>query len=194
VAASGPLPEFLAGAFDADALVRDGSTIVVLDPDGKILWTNPAWERFARENGGHDLERFASYYAGIGPVLRGFYESAFANALLTGAVYVQEYECSSPDVFRKFHLQAMPVAGKGLLLTHSLLVERPHEHQQAPAAAAPPDRYRGANGIVVQCSNCRRVRRAGEEVWDWVRDWVAASPPNTSHGICAPCLGFYWGQ
>jgi hypothetical protein len=37
------------------------------------------------------------------------------------------------------------------------------------------------------------VRRRDTAVWDWVRAWAETSPLDTSHGICKPCIGYYWG-
>lgn len=63
---------------------------------------------------------------------------------------------------------------------------------EAPSQASHA-RYGDANGLVAQCSNCRKVRRADHSAWDWVPDWVKQSPGRTTHGICEVCVGFYWG-
>ncbi|MDQ3034620.1 MAG: hypothetical protein M3Y87_19580 [Myxococcota bacterium] len=54
--------------------------------------------------------------------------------------------------------------------------------------------YRDPNGMLVQCSHCRRVRRGDPSVtaWDWVPEYVARPQPRTSHGLCAVCLDFYY--
>ena len=187
------IPSFLADRFDVKALEADASTLVALDPGATILWVNPAWERFARANDGAQvLVRFcpsASYFDGISPPLRAFYEQGLGGALSTDNVFQHDYECSSPDAFRLFHMRALPIASKGLLVEHSLVVDRPHDRPEAPALE---ELYRDANGLVVMCSNCRRVRRAHSAGWDWVPAWVRKLPPRTSHGICDACVGFYF--
>jgi hypothetical protein len=193
--AQAPMPPIVAEVFGADSLEGDPSTVVAIDSRGTILWTNAAWDSFARDNGGTlVLERFrpgSSYFEGISGSLRGFYERAFRSALGSGTVFEQEYECSSPDVFRLMHLRALPIPGGALLLEHSLVAERAHEGVSENAIEA---RYRNGGGMIVQCSNCRRFRRADDTAWDWVRPWVIAMPRNTSHGVCTTCADFYYGR
>jgi len=178
-----------------DALERDPSTVVAIDPHGRILWTNAAWDRFARSNGGAlVLERFgpgSSYFEGISGPLRGYYEDAFRSALRSGTVFEQEYECSSPDVFRLMHLRALPIPAGALLLQHSLVAEGAHQRASEEELEA---RYRNDNGVMVQCSNCRRFRRSDGTTWDWVRPWVVEMPADTSHGLCTTCVDFYYGR
>ena len=55
--------------------------------------------------------------------------------------------------------------------------------------------YRSAEGVLVQCCHCRRVRRIEEPmVWDWVPAWLTAGPEGTSHGLCEPCVGFHYSK
>jgi len=187
------LPPLLAG-FDAKRLSEDPSTLVALDEDNVIVWVNSGWERFARENGGECvLARFgpgASYLSGIDPLLRGFFKTAFGNALVTGDRFELDYECSSTRSYRQFHMAALPLGGRGLLLVHSRLVEDALQREASRLASAA---YRGSTGSVVQCANCRRVRRADGSAWDWVPAWVERSPEQASHGICPSCRGYYWG-
>jgi PAS domain-containing protein len=184
-------PPFLAAAFDADELEQLASSIAVIDMPGSILWVNPAWERFARENGAVvRIDGHGAYLNAISDPLRSFYRSAFANALVTGDPFEQDYECSSPEKRRLFHLRALPIEGHALLVEHSLLVEE--AHGDAAHAAAEAD-YLTDKGLILQCSNCRRVRRATASAWDRVPAWVAKSHPRTSHVICPSCVAFYWG-
>ncbi|HSO36939.1 MAG TPA: hypothetical protein VLT33_30655 [Labilithrix sp.] len=167
---------------------------MALGPNGTILWVNEGWREFARANGGPDIAtKFGpgtSYFDPIAPPLRSFYEDALQNALLTGEPFEQDYECSSPDTFRLHHLRALPFGTQGLLLEHSLLVEHPAEHPDAPAITA---RYTNEHGQILQCANCRRARRVEGGSWDWVRPWVRETPGNASHGICSACMDYYWG-
>ncbi len=186
-------PRAVLGDLDRPLLDEDPSVIVALDPAWTILWTNAAWGRFAAENEGAEIARRfgpgASYLAGVSGELRDYYERAFRRAFTTGEPFVQDYECSSPGVYRRVRMRALPL-GDGLLLEHARLVEHPHDAPPSPAIEA---RYRSAHGLVSQCSNCRRVRRVDDGSWDWVPAWVARPPHATSHGICPSCFGFYWG-
>lgn len=189
------IPAFVSEAFDVEALRADAATHVVIDPRGTILWVNEAWHQFARANGGQDIPtrfgRGASYLEPIADAIRGFFETAFSWALTTGKPFEHDYECSSPDLFRRFHMRALPVRGQGLVLEHSLVVEQAHDR----VAVVPDDSVHvGTDGFVRQCAHCRRVARASGAVWDWIPSWVRKPPPKTSHGLCSSCLAFYWQQ
>lgn len=185
------VPAFLRN-FELTRLARDTSTVIALGSDYRIQWVNPGWERFAGENGGDAIRRRfgvgASYLGGIGGPLRHYYQGAFDNALLTGEPFELDYECSSADVFRRFRMLTLPIGGEGLLVVHSGVVEHPHGREGCEALE---DAYRLPGGILVQCANCRRSRRR-DGSWDWVPQWVTVVPPQTSHGLCASCRGFYW--
>jgi hypothetical protein len=183
----------LGGRFDLLDLEVDPSTYVAIDPAGVILWHNRAWTDFALANGGADVPaRFgpgASYVGAIPDVLRGFFERAFAESLASGRPFEHDYECSSDQLFRTFHLRAMPVRERGLMLEHALRVEKAHE---GPGEEHHATRYVASDGLVHQCAHCRRVRRAGKETWDWVPAWTRSPPRHASHGLCKACYGFYW--
>jgi hypothetical protein len=187
---SRPFPDFLEPAFDAGSLDALESTVVVVDPSGQILWVNHAWDRFARENGGGELTGRGSYLDAISAPLREFYRAVFDKALASGEVFDQDYECSSPDKRRVYHFRVLPIARRGLLLEHSLVASTDHTW---PVAEALESRYVGANGRILQCSHCARVRAIETQSWDWVPAWVAQKDPRSSHVICPSCVGFHWG-
>lgn len=184
----------LLSSLELTQLERETSSLIALDSNYAIQWVNPSWERFARENSGEAIPRRfgigTSYLDGIEGPLRHYYRSAFENALLTGEAFELDYECSSADVFRRFHMLALPLGREGLLVAHSRIVEQPHDRE---AHEALEQAYRLPAGMIVQCANCRRVRRKDGSSWDWVPAWVTVVPPQTSHGVCASCRGFYWG-
>ena len=107
-------------------------------------------------------------------------------ALSEGNPWSHEYECSSPDQFRKFHMIVYPLKdGRGGLVVNSLVIEKPHDPKHRPAHAAELGCYTDEHGSLHQCMHCRRARRnTALDQWDWVPAWVAQSPPNTSHGLC----------
>jgi hypothetical protein len=180
------LPEELRG-YDEKALSEDLGTLVAIREDGTILWHNASWVGFARDNGGDDVAaRFgigASYFEGISGALREFYERVVHACDVTHE--------PSPTRQRTFRMRVLPVKDHVLLVSHSLVVERPHE--ASSEATLVEDAYRGAGGIVTMCSNCRRTRRADAAGWDWVPQWVAHRPERVSHGICPLCRGYYYG-
>jgi len=187
-------PSFLRSAFDLRTLDSDPATFAALDPSGTILWTNRAWRAFAADNGGDEALRAGavgtSYVGAIGAEVGPFYARAFAEALASGRPFTQEYACPSAELYRRFRLRALPIGGEGLLVEHRLLVERPHE---GPAAEAVDARYRNEHGFLVQCAECRCVRRRDWSTWDFVPSWVARPPGEASHTICPVCAGFYFG-
>lgn len=67
---------------------------------------------------------------------------------------------------------------------------RQHDHAAEDAVEA---RYLGADGMILQCSHCRRVRGPSPHAWDWIPRFVALPHPNTSHVICPSCVGL-WGR
>jgi hypothetical protein len=189
-----PLPAGFARHFDAAGLSARDSTVIAIDPRGRIVWLNPGWYEFASRNGGQQvIERFglgACYLDGISGSLRDLFERALRRSLATREPFEHSYECSSASLHRLHRLRVLPVVGAGFLLEHSQICELPSS--EVPALALPA-RYVDEHGLVAQCSNCRKVRRADRSAWDWVPEWVAQSPSGTTHGICEVCVGFYWG-
>lgn len=183
------------GRFRVDDLDRDASSIVGLWPDLTIAYQNEGWRAFALANGGADvLERWplgASITSAISGPLRGYYEAMFRRALAQRSALAHPYLCSSETVERALHMTAYPLDGRGLLLVHSLRVEVPRDE---PAEVADDARYRRADGVIAQCSCCRRTRRADVEApqWDWVPGLVSARASGVSHGLCQPCADFYY--
>lgn len=170
-------------------LERTDNVSYVLSDELLVLLTNPAWRRFARDNGGDRVENGHGMLLldVIAEPLRAFYREGFATARRTGEPWQHDYECSSPSVFRKFRMIVYPY-DRGFVVTHAPLVEQPHrERGRGPSHAYERD------GVITMCAHCRRVRRAGEvERWDWVPDYVAARPANLSHGLCPPCYRYHY--
>lgn len=189
-----PLPREIARRFDAASLEHDPASIAVIGSDGVILWVNSAWDAFARDNGApaasSDYCVGTRYLDAISGTLRPWFEQRLRECLDSGVPFDLEYECSSADVFRAFYLRALPV-GSLVLLTHSLRHARPHTREPKPPIES---LYRAPNGLLLQCSNCRRYRQVDGGSWDWVPTWVEHEPPRVSHGICAVCTGFYYGD
>ncbi|MCX5748299.1 MAG: PAS domain-containing protein [Proteobacteria bacterium] len=187
-----PFPAFLEPTFSAEMLARVDSTIAVLDAAGIIVWVNPAWEDVERPHRILSLVNTA-YLDGIAGPLRAYFEEVLTEAMTTGEIYEQTYDCSSPTTIRPYQMRVLPFPPHGMMIEHT-----PIAGAATPAPADPEDpsdtRFLTPAGLIVQCSNCRRIRdpNVDSERWVWVSRWVARSHPRTSHGICTPCLGFYW--
>jgi hypothetical protein len=188
---SGAIPDFLASVYRQANLERTGTTLAALDVRANLLWVNEDWYRFARENGcDFVLARYPSYLDGITGDLRTDYRDVLANVVATGAVFEQDYECSTADAIRHYRMRVLPFLPDGLLVEHTPIAS----HAAPPGEQALEEHYLDEHRLITQCSNCRRVRRpgSGAESWVWVPAWVTRSHPRTRHGVCTPCLGYYW--
>ncbi|SNB46229.1 hypothetical protein [Geobacter sp. DSM 9736] len=182
--------------FNLETLEKDPHSIYGLGEDMTLHYLNPGWFRFAEENGGEPAisERFkigTSILDAISGPLKDFYHQAFRIPLQTGEVWNHDYECSSSETLRVFHLSAYPLHNrKGLVVVNSLIREQPHDRK---AFNPMYELYTQKSGMISQCSNCRRVQRPSEpEVWDWVPAWVQRMPANVSHDLCLICYEYYY--
>jgi len=188
--------------FDLVALDQHDGSVIGVDEDLRIGFLNSGWFRFAAQNGGEPAisERWglgASLWAAIPVPLHGFFRNLFTTAFESDRVdalhpLLHDYECSSPEHYRRFTLSLYPLReNKGFLLVNSLRVETPWGAEAGfpPQGAAA---YRAKDGMIRQCANCRRVKAAGEEQWHYVAEWIRSSPTKTSHGLCPVCLDYYY--
>lgn len=194
----------LLSGFDREALETHPGSICGLWRDLRIAYVNPAWRRFAEENGGRPgiADAWgvgACYMAAVPDVLRPRLEHLFERAVEGGGDAMRpaalDYECSSARIFRMFHMDVYPLPGRrGYLVVNSLVVEEPHDPRRR--APRPPDRaaYLDAGGLIQQCSHCRRVRHPEEGRWDWIPAWVEAPPDATSHSICRVCFDYFYPE
>ena len=177
--------------------VEDGTSVIFcLNPDLIITYCNPAWDRFAVQNGGQALCR--PYPIGrcildsISGPDRDYFAKRFRETLNQSEPWERDYECSTADVYRKMRMRVLPMqAVRALIVINSLLVEHPH---QIAATAPLEEAYRTEHGLIVMCANCRRTRRIDPnvQIWDWVPRFVQDMPLNITHGICASCREFYY--
>lgn len=169
------------------ALAATANVTYIVSGDWRVVRVNDAWHSFARDNGGGPWREGGSLLDVIPPALLPFYEAGFARARESGQRWEHDYECSSPDLFRKFRMLAYPY-GDSLLVTHSLLIETPH-----PAALFRASNAYERDGFITMCAHCRRVLAVGgRERWDWVPDYLRRQQPNTSHGLCTGCYTYYY--
>lgn len=187
-----------AAGFHVASLEADHSIIYLLGPDLRIVYCNRAWDEFASLNGGIGLNRESvlgkSVLDVIAEPLRPFFANGFAQAQKQLRPWEHDYECSSPEVFRLFHMRVLPLANSYLLVENSLKVERPHgsERPAMPSYQAP---YLNEHGILTMCAHCRRTRRidTGEvPIWDWVPAFLTEPPGRVSHGLCRNCRSYFY--
>lgn len=162
-----------------------------------ICYCNPAWDRFAGENGGGTNvlannvmhKPFLQY---VPCELRGNFETLFFKSRALGRPQAQDYECSSAQTFRLYRMQIYPLQpGSGFAVVNSLRVAHPHTR-----FAHEPDeaQYLHDDGLMRMCANCRRTRRVDDPAaWDWVPDFVEHPRKNVSHSVCPFCAEYYYG-
>ncbi len=191
-------PQFLEG-FDAKELENLGNPVFAVDGDLTMVYANPAYFDFARHNGAGP--GFAARW-GIGcnimeaiPAdLRSYFRKMYSLCFEQKLPREHQYECSSPEHFRLFNQRVYPLGERsGLVVLNSLVTEVRHDPVARPPQAADPAVYRDVRGLVHQCVHCRRIlRQEGTLEWDWVPAWVAAPPPEVTHGFCPVCLDYYY--
>jgi hypothetical protein len=181
---------------------------LLLDREGVILFANEAWDRFARENGGGERvaaaalvgTRWFDHIAGEEP--RRLHKLLFERAArrlgpAAGGGVVQLNEANTPALARLVATHLEPVIGPGDQLTgvaviHRTVRELPLE-EVYPLASGEESRWRGEDGLVEQCSCCRRVRRPeSPEEWDLVPGLVAEPPQQARFGYCALCMELHY--
>ncbi len=168
----------------------------ILDSDLRFVYCNPAWDKFAVENGGPQLAGGrvigAELFSCVPPVLRVFYSGIFAQVRRSALVWRHVYECSSPERYRTFRMLIHVLASHWLLVTNSLVVERAHSH---PVEADPghPEIYANEHGLISMCAHCRcSQRRDKPEQWDFVPAHFKLRPSTISHALCPVCRVYFY--
>lgn len=184
-------------------LERHAGTIYALNPEFRLAYFNPYWLRFVRENQAADyllspgclgLEIMAVIPEVLQPFYRSIYQAVTLETKQATQPFQFEYECSSPQVFRKFLMTLYPMEG-GLLVVNSLVVEEPYAATGRPIEKPDFKIYLAANGMIYQCSHCRRFQHQADPArWDWVPEWVAKMPAGISHTICNTCFGYFYSS
>jgi hypothetical protein len=175
----------------------------VLDPEGSIVCVNEAWDRIAAASKGPLAAevvgtRWSDHIEGA--ELRAWYEALLERVLHGGAGESHRCDCNTPDRYRLFSSRFEPLRARrsaekvGVLILTSLIEEAPIGERYRLGT---PDelRYLDPDGLVRQCSGCRRVRVTGPSppVWELVPEYVATPPPDVSHGLCKLCREIHYG-
>ena len=191
-------PEKLKGV-DFQTLEADPSTIFALSKKLELSYLNPAWFSFAKANHGEPImsKRYplgTNISIAMSEPFKDFYFNIYRDILKTGTVWEHDYECSTPETYRVFHETAYPLHDReGIRVVSSLLLEK--EHADTERASMPPveQNYRQPNGLITQCSYCRRFQRSvAPVIWDWVPDWIRLPPHKISHSLCRICFDYYF--
>jgi hypothetical protein len=192
-------PRVLDGTnFTEAALEVDRSVVFVLDADLRIVYCNQAWDVFARENNGYGNTRASvlgtSWIGVIPEPLKKFYADGVAEIHRSGMAWEHDFECSSPDSYRRLHMRVLPLPEFHLLFQSSQRVEK--TQSQDLDADAENFTYVNQFGVVTMCAHCRRARRADPDqhkFWDFVPRLVRKSPDSVSHGLCPKCCAYFYG-
>ncbi len=166
----------------------------VLDPGLNLVFRNPAWDHFARENGAPELAADSIIGTNLQNVIDDslwtFYLEAFNKVTKEQRVWELVYECSSPELFRKFLMRVHPIEPDGwLLLTHNILVEREH----TPSEHGPIEHYLDDRGQIRMCVHCRCSKRVTlPDSWDFVPGHLDRTLGNVTHGLCPICKSYFY--
>lgn len=187
-------------------LAREANSACLLDVRGIIRFVNPAWDRFARENGGVP-GALGSAVLGttfldhvVGDEVREHHakilERALAGQGWSGVV--QLGECNSPTEARlvasRFErvLSGSKEDPVGIAAVYTILTARPLAEVH-PTVEAEEAAYRGPNGLLVQCACCRRVQCAADpDRWDLLPRLIESPARMVTHGLCDLCVQLYY--
>jgi len=195
--------EELIGASRLESLNSHPSTVYGLDSELNIAYLNPAWFKFSEENGNNifvdnEWSLGRNIFDAIPDVLEPFYRDLFQSALNEKEppeISQQfEYECSSPELYRRFSMHLYPVGVDGVVVVHSLCIEELYKLPSANGVITlDEDDYIDKEGMIHQCANCRRLQNLNDkERWDWVPKYIKEPHSKTSHGVCVPCMHHYY--
>ncbi len=189
----------------ASALDFETNVVVVLDAQGIVRFLNRAWTESARRDCAQGClpeevlgRRYLDFVTGD---LKPYFAAAFERAGRLGpglASVWLESECSTPETFRKLttrisllRMEGQGKRGVGYIVHNELRALGPmaERHRLVEASA---DSLRDAEGILRQCSCCRRVRQPKTGRWAMCVSLLTAPAQLTSHGLCELCLGTYY--
>ncbi len=145
----------------------------VVDGNLTVQYCNRAWDRFALENGAPELTGKATVGLDLRRVIADdllpFYVRGFEHAEQQGTVWECAYECSSPELFRKFQMRipSCPAPWRSLV-TNTLVIER-HRTEVMTGGLGSLGGYVDIHDQITMCCHCRNSRRANQpEHWDFV--------------------------
>jgi len=198
-------PEFAAliGELRLKSLNSHPSSVYGIDSEFNISYLNPAWFNFAKENGNNIFNSNEwllgrNIFDSIPDELESFYKVLFESSLkIIKSPLISEqleYECSSPELYRRFSMHLYPMRKDGIVVVNSLVIEESNTSSPINGLLKLNEKdYIDKDGIVHQCANCRRIHNVkNTEQWDWIPKFIDKPYPKTSHSICSPCMHHYY--
>ncbi len=167
----------------------------LLDRELRFVDCNPAWDKFAAENGGHGMTR--PEVSGrlildfIPDVLRAFYVHKYWQAERSNGPTEFDYNCSSPEKIRLFRMKMIPQE-EGLLIVNHLRLE---EECNVTSPLNPEERemYVARDGFTTMCANCRKTKRRNDDAtWIWIPEFLSDHSLTVSHGMCPRCFVLFY--
>lgn len=156
-----------------------------VDPAGVIVSANPAFDRFASDNGAPDLTANAV----VGRKLDHFVADAdtreWLGLLLKSTrelkrIFVRLYRCDSPDLRRLMRMRLQPLADGSIDMEHKLVATSPLIHRRLLQTTAL------STAAICRCSLCNRLRI--DDIWHQPDDApLGEGPTKVYYGICDDC-------
>lgn len=186
--------------FDLLSYEQSGNIVYAIDDQFILQYFNQQWESFAKENNSSDIIFSSNIGCNIltnitGP-LRHFYYKKYNDVLNSRTIFEHEFECSSPEKYRKYHQRVIPLPlTSGLLITNSKIQEYPHLQSIQHHHSSNLLPYLNSDGEICQCSNCRKVKNMDyENRWDWIAKFIVSLQPNTIFSVCDECMNKYYND
>lgn len=184
--------ERLLDGVDVSALEETRDSVYLLTADLVLVGYNQAYVAFAQANSARHITAISPFGTrltdAMSEPLASAYRDVYRRVLRSGTPFSHCFECPAPTVYRQYRQVAYPVAaGRGLLVTNSLVTEYPLGEGRERVIGD----YADDAGVITECSHCRRLANPRTGGWDWVPAHVADPDPATSHGLCPYCLEHY---
>ncbi len=187
--------------FEFKTLEKSKHSIYALSKKLDVIYVNPAWVTFAKENGYNEEILNKTLDSSLinafnGQQIKDDFYQTYSKVMATGKIWRNEYECSSANEFRYYHQGVYPLKNNdGLLIINTLMVKSPTKTINLKTDIDIVKRYLQPTGFINQCSNCKYTQRNNEiENWDWVPEFLEKMPSNISHSICPLCFDYHWKQ
>lgn len=189
--------------FAPETLQSERSTVVGLWSDLTFAYFNEEWLLFAAENDGPDEEQSRAYLGqnlldviadDMKDTYRDFFRSAWYRPDTERHPVRMEYDCHSPQTYRRMSMTIFPAqALGGLLIVHSKVRDAPLKTEFDLHHPRDRHEYANANDLVDQCAHCRRVKHPAEEGrWDMVPALIEKNDLRISHTLCHFCRDMFW--
>ncbi len=167
----------------------------IINSEFRFIYCNPAWDRFASENGAPELTGRSvlglSFWDFTPPELRSFFARSLEYVHHTGDLWQHTYENSSPQKHRIYEMRIRRLTSpERFLFENVLVVEHEHEYEKQGNT-----QYAKNGGSITMCSHCRYTRRLGEPtVWDFVPSHLQGKMLNVVHRLCPLCRAYFYPE